>query len=78
MKLGAITASEDMGRSVVLYNHLAKVGMGVLAAHSKEIGAKNKDSIQGNVSKDVLNAMQRFMEGWGGMNLDGLLIFCRG
>ena len=70
--------SDDMTKSAVLYNRLAKVGRGVLTAHEKDISSVARESIQQDVARDALNAMQRYMEGGAYQNLDLMLAFCKG
>jgi hypothetical protein len=76
--MGEITASDDVTKSAVLYNRLAKVGKGVLTAHEKDISPAVRESIQQDVARDALNAMQRYMEGGAYQNLDLMLAFCKG
>ena len=76
--MGEITASDDVTKSAVLYNRLAKVGKGVLTAHEKLLSPAVKESIQKDVARDALNAMQRYMEGGAYQNLDLMLAFCKG
>ena len=67
--MGEITASDDVTKSAVLYTRMAKVGKGVLTAHEKLISPAVKESIQQDVARDALNAMQRYMEGGAYQNL---------
>ena len=76
--MGEITASDDVTKSAVLYNRLAKVGKGVLTAHEKDISPAVRESIQQDVARDALNAMQRYMESGAYQNLDVMLAFCKG
>ena len=76
--MGEITASDDVTKSAVLYTRMAKVGKGVLTAHEKLLSPAVKESIQKDVARDALNAMQRYMEGGAYQNLDLMLAFCKG
>ena len=51
-----------MKKSAVLYNRLAKVGRGVLTAHEKDISSAIRESVQQDVARDALSAIQRYME----------------
>jgi hypothetical protein len=51
--------SDDQRKSAVLYNSLAKVDRSVLTAHVKVISSVVRESIQQDVARDALNAMQR-------------------
>ena len=68
--MGEITASDDVTKSAFLYTRMAKVGKEVLTAHEKLISPAVKESIQQDVARDALNAMQRYMEGGAYHNLD--------
>ena len=76
--MGEITASDDVTVSAVLYSRMAKVGKGVLTAHERFLTPVMKESIQRDVARDALNALQRFMEGGAYQNLDLLLVLCKG
>ena len=76
--MGEITASDDVTVSAVLYTRMAKVGKEVLTAHERILTPVMKESIQRDVARDALNALQRFMEGGAYQNLDLLLVFCKG
>ena len=70
--------SSDMTKSAALYNRLAKVGRGVLTAHEKDISSAMRESVQQEVARDALSAMQRYMESRAYQNLDLMLVFCKG
>ena len=67
-----------MTKSAVLYNRLAKVGRGVLTAHEKDISSAIRESVQQDVARDALSAIQRYMESGTYQNLDVMLAFCKG